>query len=141
MKNLMFALALVVPLMAQSEEKNVLAGQYAGCAVSLETTNEVPKSKFYVFTFGDDSSLDLVVESYVGTEKCDNVPIGHDEYKHFLVFDDTGNGPGRFMTAQEVGGKLFYKFVIAKSYAAIDSSATYPVKTDLVEMMVLDRVQ
>lgn len=141
MKNLMFALALVVPLMARAEEKNVLAGQYAGCAVSLETTNEVPKSKFYVFTFGTDSSLDLVVESYVGTEKCDNAPTGRVDYTHFEVLDDTGNHPGRFITAQEVRTKLFYKFVIAKSYSAITSSTNYPVKPDFVEVMVLDRVQ
>ncbi len=140
MKSLL-VLAMMLPLMPRAEEINMLAGQYVGCAVSLETTNEAPKSKFYVFTFGTDSSLDLTVESYAGTEKCDNVPIGRVDYKHFEVLDDTGNLPGRVLTAQEVSTKLFYKFRIAKSYSAILSSTNYPVKPDFVEVMILDKVQ
>lgn len=42
--------------------------------------------------------------------------------------------------AREVHTNLFFKFVVAKSYAAIDSSATYPVKSGLIDAMALDRV-
>ena len=140
MKKLIFALAMMLPLMGRAEEKNVLAGKYAGCAVSLESTTALPKSVFYIFTFGEDSSLDITAEYYDGTEKCDRKPVGHEDYDHFEVMDDTGNGPGRFITASEVNTPLFFKFVIAKSYAAITSSRTYPVTGDFVDSMVLDRV-
>jgi hypothetical protein len=138
MLKIILPLLFLLPLECYAE--NQLAGRYAGCAVSLESSTDAPASKFYVFTFGTDSSLDLTVETYAGTESCDNQPTGHYEYKDFVFLDDTGNGPGRFMTAREVHTNLFFKFVVAKSYAAIDSSATYPVKSGLIDAMALDRV-
>lgn len=141
MKTAILILAMMLPLLAGAEEKNVLAGKYAGCAVSLETSSSNPKSIFYVITFGEDASIDLTAEYYEGTEKCDRQPINREDYRHFEIMDDTGNGPGRFLTASEVDTPLFFKFVIAKSYAAITSSRTYPVKGDFVDSMVLDRMQ
>ena len=141
MKTAILTLSLMLPLLATAEERNVLAGQYAGCEASMETTTQNPKSNFYVFTFGDDSSLNIVKEMYEGTEKCDRQPVGRVEYKNFVVLEDSGNHPGRWMTAQEVGTKLFFKLTIARSYTAITSSLDYPVKHDFVDLGVLNKVQ
>lgn len=140
MKILILTLAMVLPLLARAEETNVLAGQYTDCAVEYAEPSSTPKSNRYVFTFGDNASLELVKESYEGTEQCDNQPITRTEYKHFTVLEDSGEGPGRWITAQEMDTKLFFKFVIAKSYAVIDASTTDPEKTGLVEAIILDRV-
>lgn len=139
MKALTFALALVLPMVVSAEEKNVLAGRYAGCAVDLQSLKGIPASKWYVFTFGEDSSLAIEVKSYPGTEKCEGSLSGTYEYKSFHVIDDSGNHPGRFITAQDLRTKQYFKFNIAKSYAAIYSGETYPVKGDFIEMMLVYR--
>lgn len=132
---------MMLSLVARAEEKNVLAGQYAGCEVSLEATTQIPRSNFYVFNYGDDFSIRLIKETYEGTEKCDNQPTGHYEYKDFVVLDDPGNHAARFMTAHEARSKLYFKFTIARSYAAVTSSLDYPVRHELVDMAVLSKVQ
>ena len=103
-------------------------------------TGDSPSSGFYVFTFGDNASLDLTVERYVGTFKCDNNPVSHDEYMDFEVIEDSGNNRGRIIKAQEMRTKLFFRFVLGTTYAAIDSSKNYPVAPALVDSMVLDKV-
>lgn len=141
MKSLIFSIALLLPFAVQAEEKNMLAGIYAACVVSHESTSTAPKSNFYVFIFGEDSSLNLIVENYEGTEKCNRQEIGRKEYDHFRVLDDTGNNAERIIAGQDVGTKLFFKFMIAKSYVAINSSTAYPVNSDLGGTVVIDRVQ
>lgn len=139
MKTLVVALALVLPMIGRADEKNVLAGRYSGCVDRTAYTNGTPSSKRYVFTFGEEFSLDIVATSYLGTAKCDNEASGTYEYKAFQVMDDSGNHPGRFVTAQDLRTKLYFKFVIAKSYTAIYASEKYPIKGDFVEMMLLYR--
>ena len=80
------------------------------------------------------------MESYAGSDKCENNPVSHDEYRNFEVIDDSGNHPGRIIKAQEMRSKLSFKFVIANSYVAIDSSKSYPVAPEFVDSMVLDKV-
>ena len=142
MKALIFSLALAVPLLARADDGNLLAGRYSACVEGMTHQDGTPSSKKYVFTFGKDSSLDIVVSFHLGTAKCDNDPgVGVYEYKAFQVIDDSGNNPGRFITAQDLRTNLYFKFVIAKSYAAIYSSPRYPVQSEIVDTMILDREQ
>ncbi|MFK5108501.1 hypothetical protein ACI394_28595, partial [Klebsiella pneumoniae] len=71
---------------------------------------------------------------------CDRQPVNREDYHHFAVLDDSGNFSGRIITASEVDTPLFFKFVVAKSYAAITSSRIYRLTGEFVDSMVLDRV-
>lgn len=139
MKALIFALAMAIPLVGHADEENLLAGKYSTCVEKMTYADGTASSKKYVFTFGEDSSLDIVVTFHLGTHKCDNVASGINEYKAFQVIDDSGNRPARVITAQDLRTNLYFKFTIAKSYAAIKWSVRYPVQSEIIETVLLDR--
>lgn len=138
MKLILMTLALVLPAIGHAEEVNVLAGRYSDC-VQWTTYNGVPTSKKSEFIFGKDASLVIKISMFDGTAICDNAPVEIVEYQQFQVLDDSGNNPGRFITAKSAETNLYFKLVIAKSFALIYSSANYPVKVALVHMMHLKR--
>lgn len=140
MKTLILFILAALPATTIADEINLLAGQYSDC-VRWTTYNGVETSKKFELVFGLDNSLEFKASFHQGSGVCEGEPAEVRTFRNFQVIKDSGNRRVRLITAQDLESKLYFKLMLSRESAIIDTAQSLEDKPDPMRTILMKRVK
>ncbi len=140
MKSLIFSLVMLLPTVGEANEVNLTAGHYSDC-VRWTSYNGVETSKKFELVSGQDNSLEFTASFHQGSGVCEGEATEVRAYRNFQIVKDTGNRPIRLITAQDVDSKLYFKFMLSRDSAIIETADSLTDKPNPMRMLLLKKMK